>query len=406
MEQRASTLSGFLLLSLLSTRALPSATGGDPARRVLHLQNGDVVRARTRRAESGAWEFEQRGAWKAIPAEFVARAVDERELLARAAELSAELGATADPNERLRRVAYSQWLVEEGLYVEALSALDQVLAVEPALPEARALLREHARELTPLPLAAAADPQALLTAGAKLTPSGRALAIELLAATATPEEQRAALNAVLTSPREESRSLAALGLGLITPGEALEPLLVRAILDGSPAVREAATRSLVAADEPALAGSAAKALWSTNLTVRTNSADFLAALGAPSAVEPLIASLAAPATGGGSGGSARGFFFAGKQKAYVQDFDVEVATGESIADPVVNVLQEGVVLDVRTLAISTSAVVTWEARARRALESLTGERPGAGTVKDWARWWELNGAEWKRSHALVPATGE
>jgi len=35
------------------------------------------------------------------------------------------------------------------------------------------------------------------------------------------------------------------------------------------------------------------------------------------------------------------------QKAYVQDFDVEVAQFQAIADPVINVLTEGIVLDVR-----------------------------------------------------------
>ena len=35
------------------------------------------------------------------------------------------------------------------------------------------------------------------------------------------------------------------------------------------------------------------------------------------------------------------------QKAYIQDFDVEVAQFQAVADPQVNVLTEGVVLDVR-----------------------------------------------------------
>lgn len=35
------------------------------------------------------------------------------------------------------------------------------------------------------------------------------------------------------------------------------------------------------------------------------------------------------------------------QKAYIQDFDVEVAQFQAVADPQVNVLHEGVVLDVR-----------------------------------------------------------
>lgn len=43
----------------------------------------------------------------------------------------------------------------------------------------------------------------------------------------------------------------------------------------------------------------------------------------------------------------RAFVTVINQRAYVQDFDVEVATAQSIADPVINVLTEGIVLDVR-----------------------------------------------------------
>jgi type II secretory pathway component GspD/PulD (secretin) len=43
----------------------------------------------------------------------------------------------------------------------------------------------------------------------------------------------------------------------------------------------------------------------------------------------------------------RAYVTAINQKAYIQDFDVEVAQFQAVADPVVNVLNEGVVLDVR-----------------------------------------------------------
>ena len=43
----------------------------------------------------------------------------------------------------------------------------------------------------------------------------------------------------------------------------------------------------------------------------------------------------------------RAYVTAINQRAYIQDFDVEVAQFQAVADPVVNVLNEGVVLDVR-----------------------------------------------------------
>jgi len=48
------------------------------------------------------------------------------------------------------------------------------------------------------------------------------------------------------------------------------------------------------------------------------------------------------------------------QRAYVQDFDVEVATFEAIADPEINVLTEGIVLDVRPTISHDRKYITLE----------------------------------------------
>ena len=50
------------------------------------------------------------------------------------------------------------------------------------------------------------------------------------------------------------------------------------------------------------------------------------------------------------------------QIAYVQDFDVEIAQGSSIADPVVNVIQDGVILDVRPVVSADRRFITLELR--------------------------------------------
>lgn len=50
------------------------------------------------------------------------------------------------------------------------------------------------------------------------------------------------------------------------------------------------------------------------------------------------------------------------QRAYIQDFDVEVATGQSIADPVINVLIEGVVLEVRPTITQDRKYIRMEIR--------------------------------------------
>jgi type II secretory pathway component GspD/PulD (secretin) len=50
------------------------------------------------------------------------------------------------------------------------------------------------------------------------------------------------------------------------------------------------------------------------------------------------------------------------QVAYVQDFDVEIAQAASIADPIVNVVQDGVVLDVRPVVSADRRFIMMELR--------------------------------------------
>ena len=96
--------------------------------------------------------------------------------------------------------------------------------------------------------------------------------------------------------------------------------------------------------------------------------------------------LAAAPRGGGGAPAPRTYVFIGAQTAYVQDFDVE-AGSSSVADPVVNALTTGSVLDVGVINTSEVTIVA-EARAvRGALQRIVGEAPGRRT-KDWTRWWE------------------
>lgn len=60
--------------------------------------------------------------------------------------------------------------------------------------------------------------------------------------------------------------------------------------------------------------------------------------------------------------TARGNLSVLNQVAYVQDFNVEIAQASSIADPVVNVVQDGVVLDVRPVVSADRRFITLELR--------------------------------------------
>ncbi len=166
-------------------------------------------------------------------------------------------------------------------------------------------------------------------------------------------------------------------------------VLRTAILDGDDDVREAAAR--IAREH----GQATKdsvhylagGLVHKIPKVRIRTAEALAELGHPSAIQQLV--LAGPSAGAGlavnanAQGGTRGHVAILQQQAYIRDFDVEVAQAAFIADPKVDVLQSGAVLDVRVAGVFEERVIT---RAyRRALKDLAGSRPPAKAT-DWAAW--------------------
>jgi type II secretory pathway component GspD/PulD (secretin) len=60
--------------------------------------------------------------------------------------------------------------------------------------------------------------------------------------------------------------------------------------------------------------------------------------------------------------TARGNLSVVNHVAYVQDFNVEIAQAASIADPIVNVVQDGVILDVRPVVSADRRFITLELR--------------------------------------------
>ena len=66
------------------------------------------------------------------------------------------------------------------------------------------------------------------------------------------------------------------------------------------------------------------------------------------------------AQSGGAGSSPRSHIFTGRQFAYIQDFDVEAFQFEVAADPQINVIHEGVVLDVRPTINHDRKAITLE----------------------------------------------
>jgi hypothetical protein len=220
---------------------------------------------------------------------------------------------------------------------------------------------------------------------------------------ATPVDPlRAALVDEIGSNVIARRTFACVALRRLYPDAAIGPMTVHAVLDPAGDVRDEAILGLRAANDPKACGMLVQALANPSGMVRENAIEAIGRAGYREGVEPLIqlmvmASAAAASGGGGSG--VRSNLFIGLQTTYVQDFNVEIAQGSSIADPIIGVLQSGVVFDVTVGGVSNVPITTeiWDASV--ALTRLTGERLGANPAA-WEKWWAAN--RWR----YVPGASE
>ena len=102
----------------------------------------------------------------------------------------------------------------------------------------------------------------------------------------------------------------------------------------------------------------------------------------------------------------RNHIFVGKQVAYVQDFDVEVAQFASVADPQINTLIEGAVLDVRVIGAYETSTSIESRHVRSSLGELTGASPGSSN-RAWMEWWAQNRSRYETpAKPSGPATHE
>jgi hypothetical protein len=386
---------GLVLFLLAPQEASPTAAAAEPRARthVLHLTDGRVLRVRARELD-GTWEIEQKKERVRLPAALVERATPESELLAQAGQLARKL----ERGNEVQRVAYADWLVGAGLHEEAARELERVLAAEPDQKDALALL---ARAELPLGIPALPEDEsgldAFLGQCARLTAVGREAVVLALAESPEVPGLRAALGRDLLARPTARRSFATLALRRLFPGSEAEGLISRTVLDASDEVRASAARSLDAFDDPQVIEPVVRALYSKHAELRLNAAEALGAMSYREAVQPLVKRLAALQSGGGSY-APRQHIYVGTQNSYIQDFDVEVAQGAAIADPIVNIMIEGSVLDVAVVGVTDYRIATESVALRRSLEHLTGQKPGDSAAA-WERWWKEHGNEWQAGSA-------
>ncbi|MCA8980316.1 MAG: hypothetical protein KDC14_09840 [Planctomycetes bacterium] len=364
-------------------------SNAEDRRRVLHLTDGRVLRGRSKLVDE-SWSVRVDGAWIDVPASEVERTRVERELLAEAAKLARDI----EKDDLERRVIYADWLADQGLFDESLDELDRVLRADP---DHSGVLTLIARRTYPLERARGRELDVelykdLVLAGGAARPVERELILALLERSFGRETMAKTFAHELTALGNTRREFATLAYRRVLVGEEVRELLRRCALDGSTAVREGAARALAATGETGMTLPLIRALGSESAAVRTNSAESLGVLA--KTLGPAATALAAPALvnrysalaqGGGVTRPPAAHIYIGKQFAYVGDFDVEIAQGSSIADPIVMVGEEGALLDVRLGGISGWTIVR-EARALRgSLEMLSGEKRGA-SADAWEAW--------------------
>ncbi|MFT5292454.1 MAG: tetratricopeptide (TPR) repeat protein [Planctomycetota bacterium] len=390
-----------------------SAKADRGEKRLLHMRDGRVLRVRAREVAaaegtpdaSTRWEVRKGRDWIALAPGSVQRVTMERDALKAARKLEAELKREEDLG---RHVAYASWLLEEGLLQEAATKLAKVLESNPDQPLALALIERLPIAVNLPAIEVALDKveksvEGFCRAASRSDVLGTELAVRRLGTVAEqiPDlEER--LVRELHNKSTNRRAFAARALRRLFRGEEVRPLLRRAILDSSSNVRHEASLALRDVGDEAVLSPAIRALSSKQPAVREHAVQAMATMGYAAAVEPLVNHLAALQSGSSSRPPHANVFI-GRQFAYVQDYDVEVAQGSAVADPIINVAVEGAVLDAAILG--TSQMQTELAATRRALGILTGAKPG-NSSRAWRNWWSENGSAWRAAGSAAPRTGD
>ena len=381
--------------------AAPQTADDERARelwRIFHLRGGDTLRAKARWRD-GRWEVFQDREWRPLDPATIESQRGEREVLADARRLEAEL----DRDDLGRRVTLARWMLDAGLADESLDQLDRVLREAPDHDAARNVLARHPRLLElPSDEEVLADPgEALretLSIASEVGPARQELVIRELDRVYGAENLGAVLEHALRSAAPGRRAFGALALRRLLPARALRELYRRAALDPDESVRRAAALAIRDVGQPAVVLPLTRALESDDSRVRTHAAESLGHMGYAAAAPALMnrfANLGKPASAQGGAGpryALSGSLVITNEVAYVRDFDVEIAQAASIADPIVGSVTEGVVLDVRVGGISGYRIVRERRALVDALERVTGATPG-DRFEDWERWWDEHAGE-------------
>jgi hypothetical protein len=356
----------------------------------VRLHDGRVLVGKVVKKE-GRLEITTRDGVIVVAEHDVAERIEDDALRQRLASMARAADDSAFAQLQLATAAHAAWLEPE--MWRHLDRAVQRLAAEPPNQGLQRRCAEFLARLEPEVL-----PRRFRTATTKVrvhqlldglhasTGTGRAAAIEELLVReggADPDLRNEARRN--GNPRQRIAALQALQRRQLAGNDRF--VLRTTVLDGSAAVRTAAaaiSRPSVDAEDVQYM---AAGLSHQNPKVRVRTAEAFAELGHAEAVKYLV--LAGPHAGAGlaGGGSdgVRGHIAFLQQTSYIRDFDVEVAQAAMIADPKVDVLQSGTVLDVTVAGVIEIRTIV---RAyRTAIQRLVQQDPGEDP-RAWSQWLE------------------
>lgn len=347
------------------------------------LQDGRTLYG-TVEVQGNTLRIETRKGEVTVPRAEVLRTRSAQDLRQDLRAMAARCGQSAFAYLQLASTAQG-WALEDEMW----AYLDQALTHQQLPADVGERVHEFLGTLEPEVLAAkhrksSGEPRAreiLASVRGKTSPARLAAAARVLSFTSGVDEKLREQARALAFPEQRVVANEALWLRE-TDAKNRQFVLRSAVFDASPQVR-GKVLSLANASKATATSSEYLAAWlvHSHPTVRVRAADALAELGERSAVEPLVrAGPYAAAADSNIGTRANVAFIT--QQSYIRDFDVEVAQSSFIADPKVDALTYGSVLDVRVASVLTERVVH---SFRRAITKLEGADPGDDASR-WEAW--------------------
>lgn len=409
---KRSTSSFAIVLSLaLATPALADR---------VHLKDGRTLEGTTHEEGDEVVVTSDSGATtrvKAAEVEKVERAPTRADLYRERLEALEEGSASA-------RFELARWCEFVGMKKEAEKHFEEVLALDPSHAGARAALgfvrdpsgawvrKDAGKDAGKAAGKAAAADEKAKAAKARLEGEKRAREADKLFREAANKSAKAearerakdaflafgddvafdVLERKLTRGYPEERRTAAELLSRLKPANDVLRLLGRCVvLDDYAPVREQAVKSLWRIGNPETGVLFSQALLQSEPKYRVRAARALRIFPHRDAVKNLIFA----ASGAGDQGTHRVHLFVGTQRSYISDYELSSGgTGlvvAEVANPIIQVAQEGVCLEV-----NTQYVTEYETEVRGdTLRFMTGE--GRMSPGSWKEWWQQAGTSFELS---------